>query len=89
MAVIRMPDATRPTSNRRGTGGATITSKSSLQSESSNPDVLTLVQAAQYLKCHTKTLRILATKGKIPGRRVGSLWRFYRPSLEEWMRGAA
>ncbi|MGA2890554.1 MAG: helix-turn-helix domain-containing protein, partial [Terracidiphilus sp.] len=52
-------------------------------------DVLTLVQAAEFLKCHAKTLRIQATKGLIPGKRIGSLWRFYRPTLEVWMQEAA
>jgi excisionase family DNA binding protein len=52
-------------------------------------DVLTLVEAAALLKCCPKTLRIQTSEKKIPGKRVGSLRRFYRPVLEAWMRDAA
>jgi len=53
----------------------------------SNPDdVWTLEQAAEYLKCHPVTLKRRASILHIPHRRLGSLWRFYRPSLEAWIR---
>ena len=52
-------------------------------------DVLTLVEAAALLKCCPKTLRKQASAGKVPGKRIGSLWRFYRPVLEGWLREAA
>ena len=50
-----------------------------------NSDVLTLVQAAALLHCHPKTLRIMAKSGRVPAKRVGSLWRFYRPALDAWL----
>ncbi len=49
-------------------------------------DVLTLMQAAVLLKCHSKTLRLTAIGRKIPSKRVGSHWRFYRPKLEAWLK---
>ena len=55
----------------------------------SNDDILTLVEAAALLKCCTKTLGKEATAGNIPGKKLGTTWRFYRPALEEWLRKAA
>lgn len=51
-------------------------------------DVLTLQEAASFLKCHPKTLRIMACKGLVPGaRRIGRLWRFSLAKLKKWMDG--
>jgi excisionase family DNA binding protein len=52
-------------------------------------DVLTLDEAAPFLRCHPKTLRLMAIRGEIPSRRVGSLWRFSKIVLESWMQQAA
>jgi excisionase family DNA binding protein len=51
--------------------------------------VLTLQEAAAILKCHPKTLRLMAMDGKIPARRVGKLWRFSQNKLQEWLDGNA
>ncbi len=51
--------------------------------------MLTLQEAALILKCHPKTLRLMAAAGKIPSRRVGSLWRFSPIKLQEWQDGNA
>jgi excisionase family DNA binding protein len=51
--------------------------------------VLTLQEAATILKCHPKTLRLMAKDGQIPSRRVGKLWRFSRIKLQEWLHGNA
>jgi excisionase family DNA binding protein len=50
-------------------------------------EVLTLQEAATILKCHPKTLRLMAMSGKIPSRRVGRLWRFSLPKINEWLNG--
>ena len=55
----------------------------------SNDDILTLVEAAVLLKCCPKTLGKEANAGNVPGKKLGASWRFYRPSLEEWLRKAA
>ena len=52
-------------------------------------DVPTLPEAAAYLRCHPKTLRLMAIRGSVPARRVGWLWRFSHQRLEGWMREAA
>jgi excisionase family DNA binding protein len=49
--------------------------------------VLTLQEAALILKCHPKTLRLMAMEGKIPSQRVGKLWRFSRTKLQKWLDG--
>jgi excisionase family DNA binding protein len=50
-------------------------------------EVLTLQEAAAILKCHPKTLRLMAMDGKIPSRRVGRLWRFSLAKIKEWLNG--
>jgi excisionase family DNA binding protein len=50
-------------------------------------EVLTLQEAAAILKCHPKTLRLMAMEGKIPSRRVGRLWRFSLAKIKEWLNG--
>ncbi len=53
-------------------------------------DVLTLNEAAAYLRVHPRTLRTKASQGKIPAAKIGKVWRFHRGQLEEWLlRGGA
>ena len=47
--------------------------------------VMTSVEAAEYLKMHVKTVCRLAKDGKIPARKVGSEWRFLRTVLDAWL----
>ena len=47
--------------------------------------VMTSVEAADYLKMHVKTICRLAKDGKIPARKVGSEWRFLRTVLDAWL----
>ena len=47
--------------------------------------VMTSVEAADYLKMHVKTVCRLAKEGKIPARKVGSEWRFLRTVLDSWL----
>ena len=49
------------------------------------PQVMNLVEAADFLRCHPKTLRLHAEPRNIPHKRLGSSWRFYRPKLVAWM----
>jgi excisionase family DNA binding protein len=59
------------------------------------PDVLTLGQLAELLQVDEKTVRSLATKGELPGRKLGRQWRFSRQAVLDWLanperrRGAA
>ena len=77
---------TQPATPHRGSSsGANLNVARSVYEWPFNSDVLTLVQAAALLHCHPKTVRIMAKNGKVPAKRVGSLWRFYRPALEAWL----
>lgn len=47
--------------------------------------VMTSLEAAEYLKMHVKTVCRLAKEGKIPAKKVGSEWRFLRSVLDNWL----
>ena len=49
-------------------------------------DVMTLAEAAAFLKVHPRTIIRKADALHIPHRRLGSLWRFSRAELEAWLR---
>ncbi len=48
-------------------------------------DVLTLEEAAAYLRVHPRTLRMKASAGAIPGAKIGKVWRFHKRQLENWL----
>jgi excisionase family DNA binding protein len=54
---------------------------------SSDPEVLTLEQAAELLQVDADTVRTLAREGTLPGRKVGRDWRFARAALLRWLGG--
>lgn len=48
------------------------------------PDgLLTLAEAASYLRVCTRTLREYVRRGLLPGRLIGRQWRFNRKALED------
>ncbi len=49
------------------------------------PDVLTVEQLAELLQVDEKTVRSLAAKGDLPGRKLGRHWRFSRTAVLEWL----
>lgn len=51
------------------------------------PDVLTLNEAAAYVRVSEKTLRELAKSRRVPCQRVGREWRFLRKALDDWLVG--
>ena len=53
--------------------------------EKDTSQVMTSVEAAEYLKMHVKTVCRLAKEGKIPAKKVGSEWRFLRRVLDNWL----
>ncbi len=42
-------------------------------------------QTAQILKLHPVTVREMASRGAIPGMKIGKVWRFRASSLDEWV----
>ena len=47
-------------------------------------DVLDAQEAAAYLRINVQTIRRLAREKRLPGFRVGSVWRFKKRSLDRW-----
>jgi excisionase family DNA binding protein len=48
-------------------------------------DIMTIKEAAQYLKLNYMTVYKLAQKGKIPASKVGGNWRFKKEILDDWL----
>ncbi|HOW27344.1 MAG TPA: helix-turn-helix domain-containing protein [Elusimicrobiota bacterium] len=50
---------------------------------------LSPLQASQYLGLSKQTIYIWAEEGKIPGYKVGRVWRFDREELDSFVRKAS
>lgn len=50
------------------------------------PEVLTLAEAAAYLRVSEAQVMRMVGPGGLPGRLVGSEWRLSRAALQEWLR---
>jgi excisionase family DNA binding protein len=48
--------------------------------------ILTLEEAADYLRFHPSTVYRLARNGQLPARKIGKQWRFHREALDRWLR---
>lgn len=48
-------------------------------------DVLTLQEAAEYLRVSVEEVDALATRCVLPGRKIGDQWRFHRSALVDWL----
>jgi excisionase family DNA binding protein len=49
------------------------------------PEVLSAEQAAKLLQIEEKLVVELAEKGTLPGRKLGTVWRFSRAALVAWL----
>jgi excisionase family DNA binding protein len=49
------------------------------------PEVLTLSEAATFLRVSERALLQLATLQQVPGRRIGKKWRFSKTALQHWL----
>jgi excisionase family DNA binding protein len=50
------------------------------------PEVLTLAEAAAYLRVPEAELGRMAGSQGLPGRRIGTEWRFSRAAIQDWLR---
>jgi len=50
-------------------------------------EILTLREAAQFIRVSDKTLGEMARKRLVPSQKVGREWRFLRTALEDWLAG--
>lgn len=49
------------------------------------PEIMSPEQAARFLQIEEKLLLELAEGGKLPGRKLGTVWRFSRAALVAWL----
>ena len=61
------------------------TAQREAMSQVANPAVLTLEEAAAYLRLPPETVARQVSQGEIPGRHVGTEWRFLQSVLNEWL----
>jgi excisionase family DNA binding protein len=57
-----------------------------LEAKSKCEPLIDADQAAKLLAIHPKTVKRLATKGILPGMRIGKLWRFRASLLDAWLK---
>jgi excisionase family DNA binding protein len=50
-----------------------------------HPDVLSLEEAATLLRVEADDIKEMAEAGELPGRKLGSQWRFSRTALMNWL----
>jgi excisionase family DNA binding protein len=50
-------------------------------------EIMTADQVAQLLQVSRDMVYQLATRGELPARKVGRIWRFSREAIDEFMRG--
>lgn len=48
-------------------------------------EVLTLAEAAAYLRVPEEDVASMVTAGRLPARQIGEEWRFSRAGLQEWL----
>ena len=53
-----------------------------------NADVLTLEEAAEFLRVSPQAIDELASGHHLPARRVAGHWRFLKSALEDWLRSS-
>lgn len=49
------------------------------------PDILTLTEAAAFIGCSEKTIRVMIRAGKVPYYKIGAQYRLRRAVLDDWM----
>jgi excisionase family DNA binding protein len=53
------------------------------------PEVLSLEEAGELLQVGTDDIEAVAEAGELPGRKIGSSWRFSRVAVLAWLRNDA
>lgn len=49
-------------------------------------EIMTTQELAAYLRLHEITICKYAAEGKIPGVRIGRVWRFDKAEIDNWIR---
>lgn len=66
-------------------GGTMMGSYSFRAYEAEPPEIMTAAQAGQFLQIDEKNIIELAEAGKLPGKKLGPVWRFSREALVAWL----
>lgn len=53
------------------------------------PEIMSAEQAGKFLQLDEQNVIELAEAGQLPGRKLGSVWRFSRDALVAWLAGPA
>lgn len=56
-------------------------------SDTHYPDVMTIEEAAAYLRVHPQTIRRRLKDGTLPGAQIGRTWRVRRADLDRFLAG--
>lgn len=51
------------------------------------PAILTVNEAADYLRVHRNTISLLLQRGELPGAKIGGHWRIHKPTLDKFLMG--
>jgi excisionase family DNA binding protein len=57
-----------------------------MPTKTSDGEILTIKQVADYLKVTERTIYRLAAAKKIPAFKVGGTWRFSRAEIDQWIK---
>ena len=49
------------------------------------PEILTLMQAAEYLQVSTKTIQRMIERGDLKASKVSNSWRIRKPDIEDYL----
>lgn len=49
-------------------------------------EIMTIAEAAAYLRLNPRTLYGLAQRGEVPAQKIGNRWRFSRSAILQWMK---
>lgn len=60
-----------------------------MPTDSSEGEILTIKEVANFLKVTERTIYRLAAAKKIPAFKVGGMWRFSRADIDRWIRQQA
>ncbi len=56
------------------------------ESEARLGEILTLEEAAAYLRVSEDALKAMVSDDDIPAQKIGSEWRFLKRALDDWLR---
>ena len=52
-------------------------------------EIMTIKDLSLYLKFNEKTIYKLTKQGKLPGVKIGGMWRFKKEAIDNWMMNAS